>query len=123
MKNDKMLNCKISKSKKGTNDISILGIILSIFFLTALIIPFINDEFGTGYAEYNADGELVELRDNAGSTSSVNPFNIFVTMLKLSVWDFGNSLGLPVWIDIVYTILAILFMLIIARNIWVGGGA
>ena len=122
MKNDKMFNTKLSRSRKGMNDISILGVILAIFLLTAFIIPLINSEFAASYAEYSVNDTYDDIRDEAGTVTSLTPWTVITTIFKLAAWDMGNSLGLPAWLDMIYTLLGIIFAVIIARNIWVGGG-
>lgn len=121
MKNEKML--KLFKDKKGINDISIIAVIFAIFLISALIIPYINSEFDTSYNEYDADGIVQDAKDDVESVNAISAFTVLVTVMKLGIYDFGNSLGLPLWMDALYTILAIIFILVIARNIWVGGGA
>ena len=123
MKNAKMQKFKIFKDKKGINDMSILAIILSIFLLTSIIIPFINSEFDTEYAEYDLEGKIIQpVKDDSESASRINIFTILLTMLKLAIWDFGNSLDMPFWLQAIYSILGLIFILVISRNIWGGGG-
>ncbi len=109
-------------SKRGINDVSILAIFIFIFFATALVIPFINAEFGTSASNLNTEGITDEIQQEASSVTTISAFGVILTILKLAFFDFGNTLGLPFWLDGVYTVLATLFIFLIARNIWVGGG-
>ncbi len=126
MKNEKFKSYnnrrRMFKDKKGINDISIIAIFTFIFFATALIIPFINSEFGTSSSNLDTDSITGEIKEGAGSVTAISAFGILTTVLKLAFFDFGNTLGLPFWLDAIYTVIAILFILVIARNIWVGGG-
>lgn len=123
-----MVEFKIFKNKKGINDISIISIILIIFFSTSIIIPFVNAEFGTTADTFDNEAFAGDIRskseDIAGSTlsTSISAFTVLKTLIKLAFFDFGNTLGLPFWLDAIYTILAIIFIAVVARNIWVGGG-
>ncbi len=110
------------KDKKGVNDISIIAVFIFIFFGTAVIIPFINSEFGVGASNLDTDAVTGEVKEGASSVTAISAFGILTTVLKLAFFDFGNTLGLPFWLDAVYTVIGLLFILVIARNIWVGGG-
>ena len=117
MKNDKMFNTKLSRSKKGINDISIITIILAIFLVTAFMVELINDEFGAGYDEYDIDGVV-----DSSSAGGLTPWRVFFSAITLAGWDIDGSLGLPAWFQLLYTLLTIVLILVIARNIWIGGG-
>lgn len=124
-------NSSMFRSKRGINDISIIAVILSIFLLTAVIVPFINVEFGTNVASLDPDKIKQDLRNDAEKIPkssailgvSIGAFDVMKNIVKLAIHDFGDTLGLPFWLDLVYTLLAIIFILVIARNIWIGGGA
>lgn len=120
MKHDKP---KLFRNKKAINDISIIAIILTIFFSTAIIIPFVNAEFDTGFSSLNESTIAQQARNDAESVTAISAFTVLKNILKLSLFDIGNELGLPFWLDGLYTILAVIFILVVARNIWVGGGA
>ncbi len=117
---------KMFSNKKAINDISIILIIVFIFLGTATVIPFIDDAFRTETDEFNTEnlelGVLDETKELAQRIANTTPVKVFLNMLKLAFFDFGNTLGLPFWLDIIYTILAIIFVLVILRNVWVGGG-
>lgn len=111
------------QSKKGINDISIIAVITAIFLLTAVTIPFVNAEFDTTFAPLNPDDTVQQVRNDGESISALSAFSVLTTMLKLAVFDVGDTLRLPFWLDITYTLMAVIFFLVIARNIWIGGGA
>lgn len=113
---------KLFKSKKGINDISIIAIILSIFLFTSVMITFVNAEFNVGADTFDNDAFEGNIKDDADSVNTISAFRVLVTTLKLAIFDWGDTLGLPFWLDILYVILSIIFVLVIARNIWIGGG-
>lgn len=113
---------KILKDKKGVNDVSIMGIILAIFLLSALIIPFINSAYDTGHTEYNVDKLTNDAREDTETVNSFNAFTVVINVFKLAFWDIGDTLNLPFWLDGFYTLLTIIAIFILARNIWIGGG-
>tara|TARA_R100001530_G_C4314305_1_gene153915 strand:- start:594 stop:968 length:375 start_codon:yes stop_codon:yes gene_type:complete len=124
MKNERIkFATKIFRSKKGINDISIMAIIISIFLITGMAIQFVNDEFSTEFSSLDTDSITQQARDDAESVSSLSAFTVLKNILKLALFDFGDTLSLPFWLDMVYTILAVIFILVVARNIWIGGGA
>lgn len=118
----------IIKSKKGFNDISIITIIIFIFFTTAIIIPFVNAEFDANFSTLNTDTVSSNVQADAKKTVvetspfDTSAFDVIKNILNLAFFDTGESLGLPFWLDLVYTVLAIILILTIARNIWIGGG-
>lgn len=114
---------KLFNGKKGINDISIIAVILSIFLFTSIMITFVNAEFGTTVDTFDNDQFTSNVKNDADSVSAVSGFTVLITALKLAIFDWGNTLGLPFWLDIFYVILSIVFVLVIARNIWIGGGA
>lgn len=113
-------------NKKAINDISILAIIIFILFGTAILITYIDMEFGTDTDTFDTDELSSDVRDEAegieGKVTDLSAVKVFVTVLRLAFFDFGNTLELPFWLDAIYTILAVIFILIIARNAWIGGG-
>ena len=113
-------------NKKAINDISIIAILVIILFGTAIIIPFIDSAFDTSSDTFDTDefhsGIQEEGENIEGKITDISAVKVFVNVFKLAFFDFGNTLGLPWWLDAVYTILAILLILVIARNIWIGGG-
>lgn len=114
---------KIFKNKKGINDISIISLILFIFVLTAIMIPFVNAEFGTNADIQETETTIQNIKDGGDSITTISAFGVLASVGKLAVFDFGNTLGLPFWMDITYTVLAVIFILVVARNVWIGGGA
>lgn len=113
---------KILKSKKGINDISILAMILTVFLLTALLMPMITNAFTGASDTYQIDPYTGKIISEAENVQTITAFTVITATLKLAFYDFGNTLGLPFWLDIIYTILAIIFILVVARNLWIGGG-
>ncbi len=108
--------------KKAVNDISIIAVLTFILFATAIIIPFVNDAVGTEADTFDTDNLDTTVKEKADSVSTISAFTVLVTMLKLALFDVGNSLGLPFWLDAIYTVMGIILILVIARNIWIGGG-
>lgn len=120
MKNDKML--RIFKSKKAVNDISILTGIILIFFLAGVTIPHINEAFGTGFDKFDVDNIKDTVKEDAKDISTINAATVIFTVFKLAIWDFGNTLQLPFWLDAIFSVFTVIFIITLARNIWIGGG-
>ncbi len=111
------------KGKKAINDISIIAVLTFILFGTAIIIPFVNEAVGTDADTFNTGNLEGQIRDDAESASTISAFTVLITMFKLAIFDFGDTLELPFWLDAIYTVLGIILIIVIARNIWIGGGA
>ena len=108
------------KSKKGVNDISIATGIILVFVLLGLLLPFVNESFGeTGT---NLDPESVETNvgQDIENVSAISAFKVLLSVLKMFFWTFGD---LPFWLDGVFIVFRLQLAFIIARNIWIGGGA
>ncbi len=123
MKNDKHNLSKLFKDKKAINDISIIAVLTFILLGTAIIIPFVNSEFNENIDTFDDEAFSSNVRSDAESATTISAFTILVTFFKLAFFDFGDSLGLPFWFDAIFTVLSLILILVIARNIWVGGGA
>ena len=118
----KNVNKIFPKGKKGFNDIFILAGITSILLLSAFLIPLVNSSFGTGGSTFNTQNLKNELQDDAESVNRISAFGILTTFLKLIFWDVSGSLGLPSWLQLFYTLIFIVGVITVARNIWIGGG-
>ena len=114
---------KLLKSKKAVNDVSILAIIAFIFLLTAVLMPLVTASFNTSTDEFDAEGYRDAVREEGDSVDRISALNTIIVLGRLASFDIGNSLSLPFWLDIIYFTLSIIFYVIIARNIWIGGGA
>lgn len=117
------LRTLLPKHRKGFNDITILASVTAILLISAFIIPVSNAAFGTGGSNFNSDGLKDELQEDAESVNTISAFGILTTFLKLIFWDVSGSLNLPAWLQVFYTILFIVAVLTVARNIWIGGGS
>ena len=111
------------RGKKAINDISIIAVLTFILFGTAIIIPFVNEAVGTHADTFNTGNLEGQIRDDAESVSTISAFTVLITMFKLAIFDFGDTLELPFWLDAIYTVLGIILIIVIARNLWIGGGA
>jgi len=113
---------RLLKNKKGFNDIVIIAGLGSILFLTALLIPYINEALDTDGAVYDVDGTQSDIQQASGGVGG-NGLSVITTLLKLAFWDFTGSLGLPWWIQAMYTMISVLLVFTVARNVvpFVGG--
>lgn len=102
------------------NDISIATGIITLFVLLGLALPFINSSFNETVTTNNVTTLENQIGEDINNTTSINAFTVLFSVLKMFFWTFG---ALPFWLDGIFVILRIILALIIARNIWVGGGA
>lgn len=103
------------------------------FILVGAVLPFVNSTFQQtetfqdfGNFTGNVTDSAKELSDKTieptwlNPVGSLNALSVLASILKMFFWTFGD---LPFWIDIVLFIpLRLIFVAIIARNIWIGGG-
>lgn len=107
----------------GLNDIGQAVAIITIFIATGLILPFINEELG-GNQQFNTniDGlndQVSQDVQDFNKLSGINAFSVFLSVVSMFFWSFG---ALPFWLDALFVIFRIQLALLIARNIWIGGG-
>ena len=100
------------------NDMTIIYGFVTFFVLIGIVTPYINAEFNSSYPVNDAE-TLIDI-DTDKAVSSVSAFKVIGSVITMFFWSFGN---LPVWLDLVLFLpLRVVFYLIIARNIWIGGG-
>ncbi len=114
---------KLFLSKKAVNDISIISVLVIILLGTSIIIPFVDASFDLTTANFDEQKFEQDLKNDADSINAISAFTVLGTLIKITTFDFGNSLGLPFWLDAIYTVMAIILITVISRNIWIGGGA
>ena len=98
------------------NDVTILGGIILVFVLIGVTTPLINDEFGSSNPEHNVDG----LIEDGVEPTVLNASTFVGSVFGMFFWTFG---ALPFWLDGILVCIRLVFWFIVARNIWVGGGA
>ena len=106
----------------GVNDITILYGIITFLLILGFVTPFINDTFGTSHPGYNKDfleSTVGEEDFKVVTKTSLQIWRILVSMGTMFFWTFG---GLPAWMDILMFVPRLTLVLIIARNVWIGGG-
>ncbi len=112
-----MQNVKMSKlfrSRKGFEGIGLFIIILFIFIGTAFILPFVNSEFGTSSPDYDTDNVQDEfISEDLTDVSSVSAGDLLKSIGKIFFWTFGD---LPLWLDLIFVVLRITFLVLIIKN-------
>lgn len=111
---------RLLRSKKAINDISIISGIIIIFVLIGVFLPYLNQEFPSSASATNISGIEDDLSGDAEGIDDINAFDVLVSVLKMFFWTFGD---LPFWLDTMFIILRIIFIVTVARNIWIGGGS
>lgn len=99
----------------GVNDITIIGGILALLILVGAFLPFVQEDFGATVTENDVEG----IQGDASDATPVGAFQILVSVLDVVFWGFGS---LPLWLNLIFLLLRIMVLLIIARNVWIGGG-
>ncbi len=120
LENAKMF--KLFKSKTAFSDVTIIATILFIFIGTAVALPFINSEFEITSPDYdigNVESELVA--EEFSDVSDIKAGDLLKSLGKIFFWTFGD---LPLWLDLIFTILRIIFFYIIIRTFtpFISGG-
>ena len=102
------------------NDMFIAFGIIAFFIAFGTVLPYIQQDFGQDTTDNNVAPFVNELTGKVDDTTTVNAFQIFLSVIKMFFWTFG---GLPALVDaIIFMPLRIIMFMIIGRNVWIGGG-
>ena len=107
----------------GVNDMTIIFGLIAFFVFIGVVTPFINAELNTNLTEFNPEQFTgnVNTGDLEGVTAPVNAFKVLGSVLSMFFFTFGS---IPTFIDVaIFIPLRLLLVLIISRNIWIGGGS
>jgi len=91
---------------------AILGILITIFLLSGVLVPYINEEYGIENTDnYSvATGEMEE-------ASVLSMGSITLSILSMFFWTFG---AIPFWLESIYLIFRIVFWFIVVDILWIG---
>lgn len=102
------------------NDMTILYSIMAFFIILGGLLPFVQEDFNQDQIENQYEPFTDDMKQKAESVSTTNAFTVLLSVVKMFFWTFGD---LPFVIDLVIFIpLRLVFLLVIVRNIWIGGG-
>jgi hypothetical protein len=107
--------------KAGLNDITIMGTLIAIFFFIGVLLPYVTNDLESD-RDINADVDdfISDVDEKGEGASSLNAFQILLSIGKMFIWTFGD---LPFWLDMIFVFFRIIFWVTLARNIWIGGGS
>lgn len=99
---------------QGVNDATILAGIAFFLFAVGFAVPYINAEFST------ANSSSYDPNAVAAAVAAANPGTATISgFLSLLIWTFN----VPAWLGIIFLVIRMTGYFILARNIWIGGGA
>jgi hypothetical protein len=100
------------------NDMTILGGFVVFFLIVGLALPFLNAEFNQSDSEVNPS--YVSDNQNPDDLSSISAWSVIKSVFLMFFWTFGS---LPLTIELlIFEPIRIIGYVIVARNIWIGGG-
>jgi hypothetical protein len=102
------------------NDMTIIFGYLAFFILVGASMPFINAEFGTNVTEHDLDTLESNVGADIDSVTTVRAIDLIISVIKMFFWTFGD---LWWWVDAFLLLIRVHFGVILARNVWIGGGA
>ena len=104
----------------SVNDMTIIFGIITFFVFIGVVTPFINADLNTNLPEFNPE-QLTSNIDTEQARSSISAFRVIGSVLSMFFFTFGE---IPLFLDIaIFVPLRLLLVLIVARNVWIGGGA
>lgn len=102
------------------NDVSIAASIIFTFILIGGILPYISEEFGGQTIDQNSGNFINTIGNEVKDPDTISAWDVLISMFKMFFWTFGD---LPFWIDLIFFIpVRVLLLIILARNLWIGGG-
>jgi|SRR3972149_6847938 len=110
---------KLSKSRKGFNDVTLIGTIVMIFIAVGASLPFVNAEFGDSSTDFNTEDLQTDLNDQITDVTSVSTTTVLFSIGKMFFWTFGS---LPLFLELFFTVFRILLALLLYRQIRSGAG-
>jgi len=101
------------------NDAGIIAGIWGALLIIGFLLPYVNTTFNTNIPIYDANAgtsNIINQQPNA-----VNGWSVLASMLLVNFSTFG---GIPWYLDLtLLMIMRVVLAFVIARNIWIGGGA
>lgn len=101
----------------------ILSVTGGIFILSLFVLPIIANGFGESSIEFNQDGIKDDVTDGVDSVNTINAFNVLLSFLTLGLIDISTTFALPVFMEIIFSMIFYTFVITVVRNVWIGGGA
>ena len=102
------------------NDISIAFGIIGLFIFLGVFIPIIeNDLAREQLSSADVDGLESQVEQSLLVTTTLTIVDVIVSVISMFFWTFG---AIPFWLDSFFLLLRVTLALIIARNVWIGGG-
>lgn len=103
------------------NDVVIVGGLVVFFLFIGTLTPFINSAFSTSYNEINSNTIVNSVNENYDDFNAVTAPSLFLSIISMPVYNMGN---IPFFLELlIFFPIRLVFWLLIARNIWIGGGA
>jgi len=103
------------------NDISIAAAIIISFICIGVFLPYVQEEFNLTETNINIDGYNEQIGESAKNIGTLTALDIVLSIFKMFFWTFGSIVW---WLDLtIFMSMRIILALIIARNVWIGGGA
>lgn len=103
-------------------DIGIIAGILTIMFLLAFIIPFIQDAFNISGSTISTDNIESGIEGSLGDSTDVSTLTAFSVVKSLVVMFFWTYSFLPLWVQLFHLIMRIVLLLLLIKYIpFVGG--
>lgn len=102
------------------NDVVIVGGLVVFFLFVGTLTPFINSAFGSSYNELNSNTIVNTVTQNHDDLAGVTAPSIFLSIVSMPVYNMGN---IPFFLELlIFFPIRLVFWLLIARNVWIGGG-
>ena len=103
------------------NDISIAFGIIGLFVFLGVFLPIIESDLAREQVtSADVDGLETQVENSLLVATTLTVFNVIFSVFTMFFWTFG---AIPFWLDSFFILLRITLAFIIARNLWVGGGA
>lgn len=95
-------------------DTTLLATIIIVFVAIGSFLPYIKEEFNETPVNVSVDDLRADVGEVAESESVLSGFNIFVSVVKMFFWTFGD---LPIFLDLIFLVFRIILVWLVVRII------
>jgi len=106
------------KGKKGFGGDG-YAMILIVFILASVAfgVPLIANAIGSDVSTANIDGIHDSVQESSESISILNAGSVLLEIFTFALFGWGDALGLPSWLALVFTLLAVSLFILGVRTI------
>lgn len=104
----------------GVNDVTIAGGILAFFILSGVLLPYVYSDLAYSGSNLESAGLSEEQLQQGTVSDNIGTMELVKSIFRVMFW---LPTYIPFWLRGIFYLMRIILLFILARNIWIGGGA